>query len=818
MTVLFALLVDTGAAAQSVGPVASYAFSEAMGTTTADVSGNGNAGTLIAPSPWTTSGRYGNGLLLAGGLQGVRVASAASLNVSSALTIESWIYPTSIAAYPKLVYRDGAPGSPYNLALAFGNGTVVFGITTTAGSFNVFGYTAVAANTWSHVAATYDGATMRVYVNGVLFGSAAASGTIVEVTRDLWLGRAPWGEGFTGRLDEVRVYDRALSPAEIARDRDTQVNGLDPPDVGDLLPASSATGIAPTSPVRATFSKPMDAGSIAPASFYLSGPSAVVAATVAYDPATRVATLTPSAPLAKITTYTAHITTDVGDLDEGNLRARVEWTFTTSPDPALAHAAYAFNEGSGSTAADSSANGNTATLTGASGWTTEGKFGNALALGGGTDGARIAAAPSLQMSQGLTLEAWVYPTSIANYPKLIWRDGVNNVSPYNLQLAWGNGSVGLSVSTINGTYAVWAFRAIVVNMWTHVAATYDGSVMRIFINGQLVNAVTASGSILPSIRDLWVGRAPWGEGFTGTLDDVRIYDRARSPSEIANDMMTPATEITPPAIRWTAPLSGQSAVDPTANIVATFDEGLAAASVNGSTFELHDSAGTLVTAAVTYDGLTQSAVLDPAARLSDVTTYTATLGTGVTNAAGIPLQDEYSWAFTTADTTPPSVIGVAPAAATRNVSLGSDVRITFSEPLDPASVSADTIQLRDTRGVPVAGTATYDAQLKVATFVPAAALLPTRPYTATVVGGVAGARWTIQGRCGRGEAARSSADSRWTAVFPALYPARRVSSPSRRGALIRWRSKPTARCSPGARTRKDSSVSTIRSHRRLPLL
>ena len=73
MTVLFALLVDTGAAAQSVGPVASYAFSEAMGTTTADVSGNGNAGTLIAPSPWTTSGRYGNGLLLAGALQGVRL-------------------------------------------------------------------------------------------------------------------------------------------------------------------------------------------------------------------------------------------------------------------------------------------------------------------------------------------------------------------------------------------------------------------------------------------------------------------------------------------------------------------------------------------------------------------------------------------------------------------------------------------------------------------------------------------------------------------------------------------------------------------------
>ena len=90
------------------------------------------------------------------------------------------------------------------------------------------------------------------------------------------------------------------------------------------------------------------------------------------------------------------------------------------------------------------------------------------------------------------------------------------------------------------------------------------------------------------------------------------------------------------------------------------------------------------------------------------------------------------------DTTPPSVTSVTPSMATRNVALHPTLQIVFSEPLDPNGVTSSTIQLRDTRNVLVTGTVTYNLQGNVATFVPSGPLLPTRRYTAMVVGGASG--------------------------------------------------------------------------------
>ena len=268
------------------------------------------------------------------------------------------------------------------------------------------------------------------------------------------------------------------------------------------------------------------------------------------------------------------------------------WTFTTSPEPALAHAAYAFSEGTGGTAADSSANGNTATLTRPGLWSSAGRYGNGLLLGGAWDGARIPASGSLDAGSALTLETWVYPTSIADYPKLIWRDGLDG-SPYSLCMLWGDGSIGFGITTTAGRFSVYAYRSILPDTWTHIAATYDGSMLRLYVNGQLANASAGAGSIVASTRDLWLGRAPWGEGFAGTLDDVRIYSRALTAAEITVDMGTPATEVTPPAVLSTLPSSGQTSIDPAANIAATFDRPLAEGTVTASAFELRDSSNAI---------------------------------------------------------------------------------------------------------------------------------------------------------------------------------------------------------------------------------
>lgn len=80
----------------------------------------------------------------------------------------------------------------------------------------------LAVNTWTHLAATYDGAMLRLYVNGVQVASRAQTGSISVSSGSLRIGGDNiWGEFFQGRVDEVRIYNRALSPAEIQTDMNT---------------------------------------------------------------------------------------------------------------------------------------------------------------------------------------------------------------------------------------------------------------------------------------------------------------------------------------------------------------------------------------------------------------------------------------------------------------------------------------------------------------------------------------------------------------------------------------------------------------------
>jgi hypothetical protein len=83
---------------------------------------------------------------------------------------------------------------------------------------------APAANVWTHVAGTYDGTTLRLYINGVQVASVNRTGPIATSTGPLRIGgNSLWGEFFQGRIDEVRVYNRALTPAEIQTDMNTPV-------------------------------------------------------------------------------------------------------------------------------------------------------------------------------------------------------------------------------------------------------------------------------------------------------------------------------------------------------------------------------------------------------------------------------------------------------------------------------------------------------------------------------------------------------------------------------------------------------------------
>jgi hypothetical protein len=89
---------------------------------------------------------------------------------------------------------------------------------------NVVGSAGLVLNAWSHLASTFDGSTLRLYVNGGLVSSTAVSGSLAASTGVLRIGgNGVWPEWFAGLIDEVRVYNRALSGTEIQSDMNTAV-------------------------------------------------------------------------------------------------------------------------------------------------------------------------------------------------------------------------------------------------------------------------------------------------------------------------------------------------------------------------------------------------------------------------------------------------------------------------------------------------------------------------------------------------------------------------------------------------------------------
>ncbi len=218
------------------GLVAAYGFNEGTGATSRDASGNNNTASLNTAT-WTPQGKYGGGLSFNGAAI-VSVADAASLDLTTGVTMEAWAFPavTGGGEYATLLMKQNSSGAlPTHVYALHGRAYVsdtgprLPGLRINTGtSFPVVsGGSLLAANTWTHVAATWDGSVMRVYLNGIQVASRAAIGSLVNSSGQLSIGghRFLSSEYFNGILDEIRIYNRALSPSEIQQDMTTPVGG-----------------------------------------------------------------------------------------------------------------------------------------------------------------------------------------------------------------------------------------------------------------------------------------------------------------------------------------------------------------------------------------------------------------------------------------------------------------------------------------------------------------------------------------------------------------------------------------------------------------
>ncbi len=396
-----------------------WKLSETSGTIAADSSGYGSNGTVFNGTAWTTACGGTRVFDFNGTSHYLSIPNASNLQPTGALTIAAWIKGDAWGAGTDVdtIVRKGE-GNPNNYQLAISDGRVELLLDGNDGA-GFRGNTVLATGVWYHVAATWDGSTVRIYVNGVLNNTPASrTGTIGVDTRPAYIGGRSGADQFDGMIHEVRLYDRALSQADIT-----------------------------------------------------------------------------------------HLYGSIG-----------HWKLA---------------ETSGTTAADSSHYAKNGTVFGGANWSTRCNGTGVFDFNGSGHYISIPSSCHLQPTSALTIAAWIRGDGwgSADDVDVILRKGEGN--PNNYQFAVADGRVGLFLDEWDNA-GIRGNTVLNTGEWYHVAATWDGANVRIYVNGQLDNTPAArSGTIGTDTRPLYLGGRAGADYFDGMIQDVRIYRTALSASEIA---------------------------------------------------------------------------------------------------------------------------------------------------------------------------------------------------------------------------------------------------------------------------------------------
>jgi hypothetical protein len=182
-----------------------------------------NSGTLVGGVTFVP-GRVGQAFSFNGSSGAVTVPDAPALRCTNALTVEAWVYPNSSGAAAGILVKWFGNGNQFSYSTALENNGKAYILVSKNGVANVadvdykvvYSTNSVPLNQWTHFAGVYDGAQLKVYLNGVLENEAAWPQGIFPGTAPLVIGKALYQSPFNGLIDEPTVYNRALSGDEIA--------------------------------------------------------------------------------------------------------------------------------------------------------------------------------------------------------------------------------------------------------------------------------------------------------------------------------------------------------------------------------------------------------------------------------------------------------------------------------------------------------------------------------------------------------------------------------------------------------------------------
>lgn len=353
------------------------------------------------------------------------------------------------------------------------------------------GFPTVPQNDWTHLGDSFDGVDYRQYVNGVLRATSQPSLPTFVPSAEFRIGRSGQFELFKGLIDDVRIFNRALSAAEIQAD--FVANLVLPATTAQPASQSAVAGNNVTFTVVATGGAPLRY------QWRFNGANIAGATTASY---TRVNLRTD-----EVGDYSVVVTNAAGSVTSDSA------VLTVSSAPVAQMPAGLIRWWTGDGHAYDVVGTNHGTLQGVTAYV-PGLVGQAFGVNGSY--VSIPTSPSLTLTSGapFTLEAWVYRTNTGlPFHVLGKRDTTAN---YFYQMGYDGSDSALPTS-----------------VWTHLAHTYDGVTDRRYLNGTLVKS-TAQGPTTnaPTTEELRIGfSGPYG-GFSGLIDDVRVYNRALASIEV----------------------------------------------------------------------------------------------------------------------------------------------------------------------------------------------------------------------------------------------------------------------------------------------
>jgi hypothetical protein len=499
--------------------VAWWKFDEASGTKVADSSSNGYDGTVVHGKPvWDPKGKFG-GCLNFDEKYGIAIPKEVFGSVGRGITISVWVYGNEKQRkHSEVILQAGAgdDGKPYIVSIY--TDWLDYGLKFATGfgepdrlEFNP-GAPEDWTGRWNHYAFVKDAdkGLQRIYLNGGLVAEKTGTTALMSGVEAARIGIAPdrFGDQHIGRLDDLRIYNYALSEQEIAALCPT-------PKASGPKPRNKAV-IGPTRQLGLSWRPATDA---AKHKVYMGpGPDNLSLLAETTDPSYEIIG-TEMEPGATYYWRVDEVQAD-GSVVTGDV-----WSFSTGRLIGW----WKFDEGTGSRAMDSSGMSHDGVLKNMEeGNWIEGMIGSAL----GFDGIDDHVATTLDIDQGgatsITMAAWVYPTSTSEGKHQV-------ISSDDLYWDWSLLRVGKRWHAFTGDGSWDSGFSVDLNKWQHVAVVFKPNKDVVFYkNG---NSRSRGAAPVPdtSDNDIMIGDNPgrWDEYFAGRIDDVRIYNYALSDDEMA---------------------------------------------------------------------------------------------------------------------------------------------------------------------------------------------------------------------------------------------------------------------------------------------